>query len=77
MPGSEILPADAVGLLDDLTRIIAHACAEIRTVSPVTVVQRIIHVASTAGARAPTRPQRSRETLPGHAPVLPPLRKGH
>ncbi len=41
MPGSEILPADAVGLLDDLTRIIAHACAEIRTVSPVTVVQRI------------------------------------
>ena len=41
MPGSEILPVDAVGLLDDLTRIIAHACAEIRTVSPVTVVQRI------------------------------------
>ncbi len=41
MPGSEILPVDAVALLDDLTRIIAHACAEIRTVSPVTVVQRI------------------------------------
>ena len=46
-------------------------------VTTVTVVQRIIHVARTAGARAPTRPQRSRETLPGHAPVLPPLRKGH
>jgi 3'(2'), 5'-bisphosphate nucleotidase len=41
MPGSEILPADAVRLLDDLTRIIAHACAAIRTVSPVTVVHRI------------------------------------
>ncbi len=41
MPGSEILPVDAVALLDDLTRIIAYACAEIRTVSPVTVVQRI------------------------------------
>ena len=41
IPGSEILPADAVRLLDDLTGIIAHACAEIRTVSPVTVVQRI------------------------------------
>lgn len=41
MPGSEIQPVDAVRLLDDLTRIIAHACAEIRTVSPVTVVQRI------------------------------------
>ncbi len=41
MPGSEILPADAVRLLDDLTRIIAHACVAIRTVSPVTVVHRI------------------------------------
>ena len=41
MPGSEILPADAAKLLDDLTRIIAHACAEICAVSPVTTVQRI------------------------------------
>jgi 3'(2'), 5'-bisphosphate nucleotidase len=41
MPGSEILPVDAVGLLDELTRIIAHACAKIRAISPVTVVQRI------------------------------------
>ncbi len=41
MPGSEIPPAEAVRLLDDLTRIIAHACTEIRAVSPVTVVQRI------------------------------------
>ncbi len=40
-PGSEILPADAVRLLDDLTGIIARACAEIRAISPVTVVQRI------------------------------------
>ena len=41
MPGSEILPAEAVRLLDELTRIIAHACAEIRAISPVTVVQRV------------------------------------
>ena len=40
-PGSEILPADAVRLLDDLTGIVARACAEIRAISPVTVVQRI------------------------------------
>ena len=41
MPGSEILPVDAVRLLDELTRIIAHACTEIRAISPVTVVQRV------------------------------------
>jgi 3'(2'), 5'-bisphosphate nucleotidase len=41
IPGSEISPADAAKLLDDLTGIIAHACAEIRAVSPVTVVERI------------------------------------
>jgi len=41
MPGSEILPRDAVRLLDDLTRIIAHACAAIRTVSPATVEHRV------------------------------------
>lgn len=41
MPGSEILAAEAVRLLDDLTRIIAHACTEIRAVSPVTVVRRL------------------------------------
>ncbi len=41
MPGSEISPADAAKLLDELTRIIAHACTEIRAVSPVTVVQRL------------------------------------
>jgi len=41
MPGSEILPGEAVRLLDDLTRIIARACAEIRAVSPVTAVHRI------------------------------------
>jgi len=40
-PGSEILPGEAVRLLDDLTRIIAHACTGIRAISPVTVVQRI------------------------------------
>ncbi|HEY6023600.1 MAG TPA: 3'(2'),5'-bisphosphate nucleotidase CysQ [Pseudolabrys sp.] len=41
MSGSEILPVEALGLLDGLTRIIARACAEIRAVSPVTVVSRI------------------------------------
>jgi 3'(2'), 5'-bisphosphate nucleotidase len=41
MSGSEILAVDAVRLLDDLTRIIARACAEIRAISPVTVVQRV------------------------------------
>ncbi len=38
--GTEILPAEAARLLDDLTTIVAHACAEICTVSPGTVVQR-------------------------------------
>lgn len=41
MSGSEILPGEAVRLLDDLTRIVARACTEIRAVSPVTVAQRI------------------------------------
>jgi 3'(2'), 5'-bisphosphate nucleotidase len=39
--GSEILPAKAAQLLDDLTVIVARACAEIRAVSPSTVAQRI------------------------------------
>lgn len=38
--GSEILPAQAAHLLDDLTAIVARACAEIAAVSPSTVVQR-------------------------------------
>ena len=41
MSGSEILPVDAVRLLDELTRIIAHACTEIRAISPITVAQRV------------------------------------
>jgi 3'(2'), 5'-bisphosphate nucleotidase len=41
MSGSEILAVDAVRLLDDLTRIIARACAEIRAISPVTAAQRV------------------------------------
>jgi 3'(2'), 5'-bisphosphate nucleotidase len=41
MSGSEIQPGEAVRLLDDLTRIIAHACAEIHAISPATVAQRI------------------------------------
>jgi 3'(2'), 5'-bisphosphate nucleotidase len=40
-PGSEILAAEAVRLLDDLTGIIARACAEIRAISPIAVVQRV------------------------------------
>lgn len=40
-PSSEILPAKAVRLLDDLTVIVAQACAEIRSVSPATVVRRM------------------------------------
>ena len=40
-PGSEILAVDAVRLLDDLTGIIARACAEIRAISPIAVMQRI------------------------------------
>jgi 3'(2'), 5'-bisphosphate nucleotidase len=39
--GSEILPAQAAQLLDDLTAIVARACAEITAVSPSTVVQRM------------------------------------
>lgn len=38
--GSEILPAQAARLLDDLTSIIADACAEIRAVSRGTVLQQ-------------------------------------
>lgn len=38
--GSEILPAQAVRLLDDLTSIIADACAEIRAVSRGPVLQQ-------------------------------------
>jgi 3'(2'), 5'-bisphosphate nucleotidase len=41
MSGSEILPGEAVRLLDDLTRLIARACAEIRKVSPATAAQRL------------------------------------
>ena len=41
MSGSEILPIEAVTLLDGLTGIIARACAEIRAISPVTVAQRV------------------------------------
>ena len=39
--GSEILPAQAAQLLDDLTVIVAHACAEIAAVSSSTVVRRM------------------------------------
>jgi 3'(2'), 5'-bisphosphate nucleotidase len=39
--GSEILPAQAVRLLDDLTAIVASACAMIRVFSPATVVNRV------------------------------------
>jgi len=38
---SEILPAQAVRLLDDLTAIVASACALIGSISPATVVKRI------------------------------------
>jgi len=41
MSGSEISPDDAVRLLQDLTTIVAQACAEIRAVSPTTVVRRL------------------------------------
>ncbi len=41
MSGSEILPGEAARLLDDLTMIIARACAEIRAISPANVAQRI------------------------------------
>ena len=40
MSGSEILPAKAAWLLDDLTSIVAHACAKIRAVSSDTVLRR-------------------------------------
>jgi 3'(2'), 5'-bisphosphate nucleotidase len=39
--GSEILPAQAVRLLDDLTAIVASACALISTISPAAVIKRI------------------------------------
>jgi 3'(2'), 5'-bisphosphate nucleotidase len=39
--GSEILPAQAAQLLDDLTAIVVRACAEIAMVSPSTVVRRM------------------------------------
>lgn len=42
----------------------------------VTVVQRVLYVARTAGAPAVGRPSRQRDTLPGHAPALQ-SRKGH
>lgn len=38
---SEIPPAEAARLLDDLTAIVARACAEIRAVSPETLVPRM------------------------------------
>jgi len=41
MTGSEILPAQATRLLDDLTRIVARACALVCTISPATVVKRV------------------------------------
>lgn len=41
MSGSEISPEDAVSLLQELTTIVAQACAEIRAVSPTTVVHRL------------------------------------
>lgn len=40
MPGSEILAAQAARQLDDLTAVIAHACAQISAISPAAVVQR-------------------------------------
>ncbi|MEJ2626348.1 MAG: 3'(2'),5'-bisphosphate nucleotidase CysQ [Pseudolabrys sp.] len=38
---SAISPADAVGLMDELTRIAARACARIRPLSPATVTRRV------------------------------------
>jgi 3'(2'), 5'-bisphosphate nucleotidase len=38
--GSEILPAQAALILDDLTTIVVRACAEIAAVSPSTIVKR-------------------------------------
>ena len=42
----------------------------------VTVVQRVVHVARTAGGPGHARAPRPRDTLPGHAPALQ-SRKGH
>jgi len=42
----------------------------------ITVVQRVIYVARIAQGPAPRRPERPRDTLPGHAPALQ-SRKGH
>ena len=42
----------------------------------VTVVQRVLYVARTAGAPVVGRPPRQRDTLPGHATALQ-SRKGH
>ena len=39
--GSEILPPQAAQLLDDLTAIVARACAEIAAVSPSTAIRRM------------------------------------
>lgn len=41
MVSSEISSAEAVKLLEDLTRIVARACAEIRAYSPTTAQQRV------------------------------------
>ena len=52
--------------------------AVVALATAVTVVQRVLHVASAVGARqgGATHPARSRDTLPGHAPALQ-ARKGH
>lgn len=42
----------------------------------ITVVQRVVYVARVAGGSASRRPERPRDTLPGHAPALQ-SRKGH
>ena len=42
----------------------------------VTVVQRVVHVARTAGGPGVVRTVRPRDTLPGHAAILQ-SRKGH
>ena len=40
-PGSDISPPQAAQLVDDLTTLVARACAEISAVSPETVVRRV------------------------------------
>src|SRR5207344_2578016 len=40
-PGSDISPAQARQLMDDLTALVARACAEIAATSPATMVQRL------------------------------------